>query len=203
MSQYNFKDLWARLRPVLGIASLWGKLHSMLLLMFEMVPLMLFLVAKSYDFGMPKRIFIGGGAAILVFCLYAIWKNVIKFTPLNLGVNLFFVWASIILILPLPSLHIFFLELGEVGMYTTVLIVFVWQHLNPRGLTPSAQEQTDNQKYSWVLLGICALCLVVAHYFKGNENLAGALPYMIILFSDMVLNYFKSREMKRNLEYVS
>ena len=202
MYQHKFKGLRARLRPLFGIVPLWNMLRSFLLSTFELVPLLLFLVAKSYDAEMPKRILIGGGAAVVFFCIHAIWKKIITLAPINLGVNLFFIWASIFIILPLPALEILFLKLGEVGMYATVLIVFVWQYFNSRGPITSAQDPTENKKYSRILIGICAFSIVVAHYFKGNETLAGAMPYMIILFTSMGITYFQSRAIKRNLQYV-
>ena len=207
MYQHKLKGLRIRLRPLFGIVPLWNKLRSFLRSAFltglELVPLTFFLAARSYDAEMPKRILIAGGVAFLFFFIHAKWKKFITHAPINIGVNLFFIWASIILILPLPALQIFFLKLGEVGMYTTVLIVFVWQYFNSRGPITSAQDPTENKKYSRVLIGICLFSIVIAHYFKGNENLAGAMPYMIILFSSMGLTYFQSRAIKRNLEYAA
>ena len=180
----------------------WIKYLSIL----EIMPLIVFILVRIFHLDMPQRIFIGGGLSMLVFGLYSSRLNVsrnIKFTPLYFGTNLFFVIVSAILILPLTSLQIFLLDLREAGMFLAIVIVgFVWQYMSPAGLFPPAEVLPESKKYSWILLGIYALSPVIALYFKGNEDLAGALPFTIIIVTEKVLNYFRTREMKRNLEYV-
>lgn len=179
-----------------NINSRWVRYLSVL----EIVPLMLFIIARTYDLDMPQRIFIGGVLSILAFALCVFLS--IKFTPLYFGTNLFFILMSAILILPFPSLQTFFLDLREAGMFFAILIVgFVWLRLSPYGLLPPAQVPPDSKKYSWILFGIYAFCPVIAVHFKGDENLAGALPFVIIIVAEKVLSHFQYREMKKNFEY--
>ncbi|MFP5390882.1 MAG: hypothetical protein ACLGI6_04945, partial [Gammaproteobacteria bacterium] len=56
-------------------------------------------------------------------------------------------------------------------------------------------------RYSRILLGAYALCPAIAMYFKGNENLAGALPFIFITVAEKALIFCQAREMKRNLQY--
>lgn len=185
MRQHKISDRWIRFLSLIEIA-----------------PLILFIVSRTYGLDMTNRILIGGGVAILVFAFYAL-RSIIKFTPLYFGTNLFFVITSIVLVLPFPTMHTFLLDLREVGMFLAILIVgFVWQNLSPTGLFPTAQVRPESKKYSWVLLGIYALCPAIAHYFKGDENLAGALPFGIIIVADQLLYYFQSRETRGRVDYV-
>jgi len=197
MYQQKLNDLRVKLLPHLKVANLWLKVLAVL----ETVPLTLFLLARTYNFDMPQRIFIGGAASIFVFCCFYASRK-IKFTPLFFGTNLFFVTMSAILILPVPSLQIFFLDLREVGMFLSILIVgLAWHISSPFGLLSRAQLSPKSKRFSWMLLGIYTLTPAISHYFKGDENLAGALPFVIIVIAEIVLNYLLHREIQRSLDY--
>ena len=176
------------------------------LALLEIVPLIIFILVRMFNLDITQRIYIGGGLSVLLFGIYASRLNAsgnIKFTPLYFGTNLFFVVVSAILILPLTSLQIFLLDLREAGMFISIVIVgFIWQHMSPTGLFPPAEVPFETKKYSWILFGIYILTPAIALYFNGNEDLAGALPFTIIIVADKLLSYFKTREMKRNLQYV-
>ena len=184
------------------LANRWVRHLSIL----EITPLIVFVLARFYDIDITHRIYIGGGVSMLVFGFYLSRLNAIQnitFSPLYFGTIIFFVLVSAILILPLTIMQIFLLDLREAGMFFTIVIIaFVWHHISPTGLFPPTEALSENKKYSWILLCIYFCTIPVSLYFKGNEDLAGALPFTIIIVAEKVVNYFKTRDIKRNLEYV-
>ena len=176
-----------------------GRLER-LLSVLEIAPLMAFVFVRTFGFAMPHRIFIGGALSILIFCLLA-WRRA-RFTPLYFSTNVFFVMVSAILILPFASVANLFLALGEVGMFLTIFVVVcAWHISSPGGLFSCDQVPFASKKYSRVLLVIYAICPAISLYFKGNENLAGALPFIILTVAEKTLIFCQARETKRNLQY--
>lgn len=169
-------------------------------LLLEKLPLIAFVAVRSFGPSMPQRIFIGAALAILV-CLLQLSRR-IPFSPLYFATNLFFILAAAILLSPFTALADLALALAEVGMFGTILLVAaLWHAWSPTGLFSNAPPTPSSKKYSWVLLGVYALAPGIALYFKGNENWAGALPFILITVAEKTLIYCQSREMKRNLQY--
>lgn len=169
--------------------------------LLEFLPLMAFVAVRNFDFDMPHRIWTGGALTILV--LAALRGLRVAYTPLFFGTNLFFIFASVILLSPFQNLKTFFLDLGEVGMFLIILIVgLIWLLTHVSGLFAATLQTPVSKKYSWYLLLVYSLCPLIAWHFKGNENLAGALPFIIITVADKVLYNFHLRETKRKLQYV-
>ena len=158
----------------------------------EMLPLMVFIFARGFEFAMPQRIIIGGILAVCIFTLYFVSK--IRLSPPYFATNIFFILASTILLLPFPALSQFFLDLGEVGMFLTILIVgFCWHFVSPYGLLTPGEAPPKTKVFSWALLGVLIICPFLSWYFKGNENLAGGLPFIIIVITEKIFGYFQSR----------
>ena len=160
----------------------------------EMLPLMVFILVRHFEFDMPQRILLGGFLSLCILFLYFI--TTIKFSPPYFATNMFFILAGAVLLLPFQSLSEFFLHLGEVGMFLTILIIgFFWHFLSPYGVLTPAENPPKNKFFSWVLLGVFLMCPVLAWYFKGNENLAGGLPFIIIVITEKALSYFQSKNL--------
>jgi hypothetical protein len=158
----------------------------------EMLPLMVFILIRTFGFDIPHRILTGGVLATCIFALYFVTK--IKFSPPYFATNLFFILAGAILLLPFPTLSQFFLNLGEVGMFLTILIVgFCWHLTSPHGVLTPTETPPKTKVFSWALLGVFVICPLLAWHFKGNENLAGGLPFIIIVITEKALSYFQSR----------
>lgn len=186
MSLHSPDDRWALWYPVI-----------------EKLPLIVFVLVRSAGLTMSQRIFIGGAVAILTGLLQ-IGRH-IPFTPLYAATNLFFILAGVILIppfAPFTAIAELALALAEVGMFSTILIVaVVWHARSPTGLLTGVPPGPIAKKYSWILLGMYALCPGIALYFKGNENWAGALPFIFLTVSEKTLVFCQFRELKRNLRY--
>lgn len=158
----------------------------------EMLPLMIFILVRHFELDIPQRILIGGVLALCIFAVYFI--TTIKFSPPYFATNIFFVLASAILLLPFAALSKFFLDLGEVGMFLSILIIgFCWHFASPYGVLTPTETPPKNKAFSWALLGVFVMCPLLAWHFKGNENLAGGLPFIIIVITEKLFSYLQSR----------
>ena len=166
--------------------------HQGFIYSIEMLPLMVFILVRTLGLEIPQRILIGEVLSICIFALYFFTK--IKFSPPYFATNIFFIFAGTILLLPFPVLSQFFLNLGEVGMFLTIFIVgFCWHFKSPHGVLTPTDIPPKTKVFSWALLGVFVICPFLASHFKGDENLAGGMPFFIIVFAEKALSYFQSR----------
>lgn len=169
--------------------------------MVEQLPMALFLFGRGLGLNISERILIGAAPSLPI--LYGYARRSISPTPLYLGTNLFFVLIGAALLVPVARLRDTLLRLGEVNMFAVILACgLVWHWTSPSGLmTGSADRPPGGKKYSLMLLMVYAACPVLAFRFQGNENLAGALPFILLLISGKLLGLLHSREPTRNVAH--
>ncbi len=170
---------------------------SRFLFLLEIVPLLVFVAIRALGLDMTQRILVAGSCALAALVLLRVLR--VAYTPLFFATNVFFIFAASLLLSPFDGLSAFFLYLGEVGMFVTILLIgFVWLLSQDAGLFhPSTAAGIKHKRYSWLLLLVYAACLPIAWTFKGNENLAGALPFMMITVAEKVFYHLQLREIKR------
>ena len=170
---------------------------SRFLFLLEIVPLLVFVAIRALGLDMTQRILVAGSCALAALVLLRVLR--VAYTPLFFATNVFFVFAASLLLSPFDGLSALFLWLGEVGMFVTILLIgFVWLLSQDAGLFhPSTAGGVKHKRYSWLLLLVYAACLPIAWTFKGNENLAGALPFMMITVAEKLFYQLQLREIKR------
>ncbi|MGM9515189.1 hypothetical protein ACS5PK_13115 [Roseateles sp. DB2] len=170
---------------------------SRFLFLLEIVPLLVFVAIRALDLDMTQRILVAGGCALTALLLLRVLR--VSYSPLFFATNVFFVFAASLLLSPFDRLSAFFLYLGEVGMFVTILLIgFIWLLSQDGGLfSPTEAAGLPHKRYSWWLLLVYAACLPIAWKFKGNENLAGALPFMLITVAEKLFYKLQLRDMKR------
>lgn len=170
---------------------------SRFLFLLEIVPLLVFVAIRALGLDMTQRILVAGACALVALLLLRALR--VAYTPLFFATNVFFIFAASLLLSPFEGLAAFFLYLGEVGMFVTILLIgFIWLLSQDAGLFhPSTAAGIKHKRYSWLLLLVYAACLPIAWTFKGNENLAGALPFMMITVAEKLFYQLQLREIKR------
>lgn len=170
---------------------------SRFLFLLEIVPLLVFVAIRALGLDMTQRILVAGSCALAALVLLRALR--VAYTPLFFATNVFFVFAASLLLSPFDGVSAFFLYLGEVGMFATILLVgFIWLLSQDGGLfSPTPAAGLQHKRYSWWLLLVYAACLPIAWTFKGNENLAGALPFMLITVAEKLFYKLQMREMAR------
>ncbi len=166
------------------------------LFLSEQIPIMLFVAVRYWGFDIQGRIFIGAAAALPFFALWAARR--LRPGSLFLGTNVFFALVALVLLLPLQPLKDAFLALGEAGMFAVIWAsAVVWFLSDPSGLLNTGGEP-GSRKYPLLLLAVYSVCPVFSYQFRGNENVAGALPFVLLMFTEKILGFLQIREIKRN-----
>ncbi|HLO95639.1 MAG TPA: hypothetical protein VK195_15105 [Burkholderiaceae bacterium] len=170
---------------------------SRFLFLLEIVPLLVFVAIRALGLDMTQRILVAGGCALAALLLLRALR--VAYTPLFFATNVFFVFAASLLLSPFDGVSAFFLWLGELGMFAVLLLIgFVWLLSQKGGLfSPTPAAGLKHKRYSWWLLLVYAACLPIAWAFKGNENLAGALPFMLITIAEKFFYKLQLRELER------
>jgi len=167
--------------------------------LLEQIPIMLFVAARYWGFEIQGRIFIGAAAALPFFALWAARR--VRPSSLFLGTNVFFALVAAVLLLPFQGLKDAFLALGEAGMFAVIWAsAVVWFLSDPSGLLKTGGEPAGT-KYPLLLLAMYSVCPPFAYHFKGNENVAGALPFVLLMLTEKILGFLQFRESRRNTHH--
>lgn len=167
-------------------------LTEILLSSLEMLPLMAFIMVRALDVEIAGRILLAGGLASLVFGARCATR--FRMSALYFSTNIFFLLASLILLSPFDDLRQFFLQLGEVGMFACIFILsLAWHFFAANGILDPVPHGKKSKIHSWALLGVMFACLFISSHFRGNENLAGGLPFILIVIAEKLLAHMQLR----------
>ena len=96
-------------------------LYQLFFSSFEMLALTLFIFARTFDLDIVQRIFLGGAVTVFSTVLYIFVK--FRVSPLYFSTNVFFVFASAMLLVNVGGIGEFFLFLREIGMFLFIFVI--------------------------------------------------------------------------------
>jgi hypothetical protein len=155
----------------------------------EQIPLMLFVAVQNLGLGIEARIIIGGVLSLPVLIFIIIRKPII--TATMLGVNIFLFICMLILLSPFDSLSDVLLNIGEPVMIVIIVLCnFTISVLKLRKYSyKKIIENIVTITTLFLVLITYLVCIVLTFYYRGNEILAGAIPVVMLLVSEKILNY--------------
>ncbi|WP_045857581.1 hypothetical protein [Teredinibacter purpureus] len=165
-------------------------LYQLFFSSFEMLALTLFIFARTFDLDIVQRIFLGGAVTVFSTVLYIFVK--FRVSPLYFSTNVFFVFASAMLLVNVGGIGEFFLFLREIGMFLFIFVISaIWHVRRSNGVLDPIDPAPRYKFYSYGVLAVIFCSPFIAWFFKGNENLAGGLPFILIVIAEKALGYFQ------------